>query len=208
MARCGPPGGPGPVAAMSASSRALRVTVVRPVLEPTAEALVFEPPGAARQPEPLDMTKQAGSQEGRAIPRLERRGDGRAVLVEADGRRRRVSFGPERAGRGSVELVVDGWLVELVVETERRAGLRERATAVRAATRAGGATEVRAMIPGRVVSVSVVAGQAVHAGQQLLVVEAMKMQNELRAPRDGTVTTVAVEPGMTVEIGDSLVVIG
>jgi glutaconyl-CoA decarboxylase len=53
----------------------------------------------------------------------------------------------------------------------------------------------------------VVAGDAVTAGQQLLVVEAMKMQNELRAPRDGTVERVAVGAGRTIEVGDLLLVI-
>ena len=45
------------------------------------------------------------------------------------------------------------------------------------------------------------------AGQQLLVVEAMKMQNELRAPRAGTIEKIAVGPGQTIEVGDLLVVI-
>jgi pyruvate carboxylase len=59
-----------------------------------------------------------------------------------------------------------------------------------------------------VVSVSVTAGDAVAAGQQLLVVEAMKMQNELRAPREGIVDRVGVAVGSSIEIGDLLVVIG
>jgi biotin carboxyl carrier protein len=45
------------------------------------------------------------------------------------------------------------------------------------------------------------------AGEQLLVVEAMKMQNELRAPRDATVTRVAVGDGQTIEVGDLLLVL-
>jgi biotin carboxyl carrier protein len=57
------------------------------------------------------------------------------------------------------------------------------------------------------VAVSVVTGDAVTAGQQLLVVEAMKMQNELRAPRDGTISRVGVAPGVKIEVGDLLVVI-
>ncbi len=56
-------------------------------------------------------------------------------------------------------------------------------------------------------SVSVVAGDAIVAGQQLLVVEAMKMQNELRAPRDGTVVRVGVGAGQTIEVGDLMLVI-
>ncbi|MEP6639101.1 MAG: biotin/lipoyl-containing protein, partial [Chloroflexota bacterium] len=70
-----------------------------------------------------------------------------------------------------------------------------------------GPTEVRAIIPGRVVSVAVAAGDPVTAGQRLLAVEAMKMENELRAPRDGTVERVAAAAGETVELGDLLVVI-
>jgi pyruvate carboxylase len=58
-----------------------------------------------------------------------------------------------------------------------------------------------------VVSVAVAPGDAVGAGQQLLVVEAMKMQNELRAPRAGTVERVAVGERSTIEVGDLLVVI-
>jgi biotin carboxyl carrier protein len=47
----------------------------------------------------------------------------------------------------------------------------------------------------------------VTAGQQVMAVEAMKMQNELRAPRDGVVASVAVSPGQTVEVGDLLLVL-
>ena len=67
--------------------------------------------------------------------------------------------------------------------------------------------EIRAIIPGRIASVAVTAGDTVAAGQALLVVEAMKMQNELRAPRDGTVGRVAVAAGTTVELGDTLLVL-
>ena len=67
--------------------------------------------------------------------------------------------------------------------------------------------DVRAMIPGRVAAVAVVAGDAVTAGQTLVVVEAMKMQNELRAPRDGVVERVSVGVGETIDLGDLLVVL-
>ena len=113
-----------------------------------------------------------------------------------------------RDGRRSVEVVVDGWRFVLVVEDDARALLRERATrAGDDASRSGGALEIRAIIPGRVASVAVTAGDAVEAGQTLLAVEAMKMQNELRAPRGGTVSRVAAATGATVEVGDVLVVL-
>ena len=110
-------------------------------------------------------------------------------------------------GRTAVEVVVAGWRFEFEVEDADRAELRERAMAGRDAVIHHGPTEVRAIIPGRVVSVAVAAGDAVMAGQRLLAVEAMKMENELRAPRDGTVERVAVAVGETVELGDPLVVI-
>jgi glutaconyl-CoA decarboxylase len=57
-----------------------------------------------------------------------------------------------------------------------------------------------------VVSIAVQPGDSVSAGQQLLVVEAMKMQNEVRAPRDGTVTRIVVAPDDTIDAGDLLLV--
>ena len=105
------------------------------------------------------------------------------------------------------EAVVDGWRIELEVESAARAALRERARRGREEAGHSGPTEVHAIIPGVVVSVSVAPGDAVVAGQQLLAVEAMKMQNELRAPRDGTIERVAVAPGRTIEVGDLLLVI-
>ena len=102
---------------------------------------------------------------------------------------------------------MDGFRFEVEAESERIASLRERASRGRAASAHSGPLEVRAIIPGKVVAVSVAPGDAVTAGQQLLVVEAMKMQNELRAPRDGTISRVGIAPGVKIEVGDLLVVI-
>ena len=114
----------------------------------------------------------------------------------------------DRHGRKMVEVVVQGWRFECTVEDAERAALQVRASRPRTAgeTR-GGPLEIRAIIPGRIAAVSVVAGDSVLAGQAVLVVEAMKMQNELRAPRDGTISRVAVASGQTIEIGDLLVVL-
>ena len=135
--------------------------------------------------------------------RLEWTGPDTAVLVDGSARIR-VRF-VEVAGHR--EVLVDGWRLDIAVESERRAALREKAQRGSAAAGHGGPTEVRAIIPGRVVSVSVVPGDEVVAGQQLLVVEAMKMQNELRAPRAGTVASVATGEGRTLEVGDLLLVL-
>jgi biotin carboxyl carrier protein len=115
--------------------------------------------------------------------------------------------GPNARGRSAVEVVVDGWRFEFEVEDADLYALRERATSGRAAGAHHGPTDVRAIIPGRVVSLAVAVGDQVEAGQRLLSVEAMKMENELRAPRAGTVERVAVGPGQTVELGDTLIVI-
>ncbi len=64
-----------------------------------------------------------------------------------------------------------------------------------------------APLPGTVVTVAVGAGDAVHAGDTLVAIEAMKMEHEVRAPTDGTVTEVHVSAGEQVESGRLLVVI-
>ena len=63
-------------------------------------------------------------------------------------------------------------------------------------------------MPGRVVRVLVAVGDRVTARQAVVVVEAMKMENELRAPGDGIVKEVAARPGTVVESGAVLIVIG
>jgi biotin carboxyl carrier protein len=114
-----------------------------------------------------------------------------------------------RAPRGGqrFEVVVDGWRFEVLVEPAEQAELRERARRAATEHQAHVRHEVRAQIPGRVVSVLVAVGDTVQAGQPLLSVEAMKMENEVRAPRPGTIGRVAVSAGERVELGDELVVI-
>jgi biotin carboxyl carrier protein len=62
-------------------------------------------------------------------------------------------------------------------------------------------------MPGLVVRVLCAAGDAVEAGQPLVVLQAMKMENELSLPRGGHVSTVSTAPGQTVEQGQVLVVV-
>ena len=80
------------------------------------------------------------------------------------------------------------------------------APAAPAVTGAGEA--VNAPMPGTILKVNVTAGQAVKAGTVLVVLEAMKMENEIMAPKDGTVTQVVVSKGSSVDTGAPLVVIG
>jgi biotin carboxyl carrier protein len=115
---------------------------------------------------------------------------------------------PDRpAGVSRLEVVIDGWRVEVDVEPEARASLRERATRAGTDRATAGPMELRAIIPGRIVSVEVAEGDAVEAGGRVLVVEAMKMQNEVRAPRSGTVRRIDATAGKNVEPGDVLLVI-
>lgn len=140
-----------------------------------------------------------------------------AILVEArspdtaDPTRTRVMLGAARRrdsdGATLREVVIDGWRVDVELEPERRASLRERARRGHEAAGKGGPVEIRAIIPGRIVAVSVGKGDEVIAGQQMLVLEAMKMQNELRAPREGRIEGIAVAVGDNVEVGDLLMVI-
>ena len=70
-----------------------------------------------------------------------------------------------------------------------------------------GSSVVRSMMAGRVLEVLVAVGDAIEAGKPLLVIEAMKMENEIRSPRDGVVHSVAVEAGQSVESGAELAVV-
>ena len=109
------------------------------------------------------------------------------------------------------EVVRDGG--ELVV-TSRRGTVRVaitdevRRAAVRAhRPEAAGRAEIRAMMPGRVVTLLVQEGERVEIGQGVVVVEAMKMENEVRAPRSGVVASIKVACGQAVEKGELLAII-
>jgi len=67
---------------------------------------------------------------------------------------------------------------------------------------------VKALMPGRVVRLLVAKGEVVKKGAGLLILEAMKMENEIQAPADGTVEEIFVTPGQTVEAGVDLITIG
>jgi biotin carboxyl carrier protein len=95
----------------------------------------------------------------------------------------------------------------VIVQVELADARAARAAALgRRAAPAGPAT-VRSTIPGRVVKLLVRPGDGVQAGQPTVVLEAMKMENELRAPRAGTVEAIRCAEGAAVEAGQDLVVI-
>ena len=72
---------------------------------------------------------------------------------------------------------------------------------------ARGAIALKAAMPGKVVALLVAVGEAIETGKGVLVVEAMKMQNELKSPKAGTVQAIRVSPGDSVAAGQVLVVV-
>ncbi len=73
-----------------------------------------------------------------------------------------------------------------------------------AAAPAGAGEQITAPMPGTILDVKVSAGQAVKSGDVLMILEAMKMENEIMAPHDGTITAVSVSKGAAVESGTLL----
>jgi biotin carboxyl carrier protein len=120
-----------------------------------------------------------------------------ASLVLADRTSHEVAL--ERLGEG-VRVHTRHGAIDVVLAPAAR-GARP------AEKRASGPLRLTAPMPGRVVRVLAEAGAEVEAGQGVVVVEAMKMENELRAPRSGRVAEVAVREGQAVETGALLVVI-
>ena len=104
--------------------------------------------------------------------------------------------------RGKYTIWLDGYRYEVEALDERTRAVRELAGP---AEGRGGPAPLVAPMPGLVIRVNVKAGDAVQAGQGLVVMEAMKMENELRSPASGTVRRVAAEPGTAVEKGAVLV---
>ncbi len=99
--------------------------------------------------------------------------------------------------------------IELISETEAaasKAAAPVAAPAPAAAPQAapGAGEEVKSPMPGTILSVNVKAGDAVKKGQVLMILEAMKMENEIMAGADGTVTSVMVAAGQAVEAGAAL----
>ena len=82
------------------------------------------------------------------------------------------------------------------------------ATPAPAAPVAAGGELISAPMPGTIFDIPVVVGQAVKAGDNLIILEAMKMENEIVAPVDGTVKTIHVTKGTSVSSGDALITLG
>ncbi len=99
-------------------------------------------------------------------------------------------------GEEDLEVLVKGRLYHANVEDERERRLR---AASGGAVAQSGPFHLKAPMPGLVVAVSVTEGQEVKTGDVLLILESMKMQNELKSPRDGVVGRIHVAAGDSVE---------
>jgi biotin carboxyl carrier protein len=102
---------------------------------------------------------------------------------------------------GAQQLEVDGKRLTVEARDPRNSSRRSCAAS------GGGRQNIIAPMPGKVIRVLVHEGDAVEAGHGLVVVEAMKMQNEMKASRPGKVVEVRVHDGDTVGAGDTLVVL-
>jgi biotin carboxyl carrier protein len=133
--------------------------------------------------------------------------------VEADAVRISPGVYSILLGGRSLEAVVDEDAGGLVVHAAGREFQVEIADPRSWRRRHGGSIElegrqqVAAPMPGKIVSVLVAQGQKVEAGQGLLVIEAMKMQNEIRSPKSGTVEKLLAKEGQAVSAGEIVAVV-
>lgn len=121
-------------------------------------------------------------------------------VLALDGRT--TSLVLENPDRGQWAVQLGGRRLEAEVLDERTAHIRSLSGASSGPTAAG---VLKAPMPGLVVRVQVEAGQAVAAGTPLVVLEAMKMENQLKAPAPGTVAEITVAAGQVVEKGQVLI---
>ncbi|HKP36026.1 MAG TPA: biotin/lipoyl-containing protein [Pyrinomonadaceae bacterium] len=150
------------------------------------------------------------------------RDEGSQVFADVDGRSYRLDVRPKAPGRftvicegqvfdcrvqGSVEsdesvaVVVGTKEFSVGIVDPKRLGIAASASAH------GGEARIIAPMPGKVVRVMVEVGTEVDAGAGIVVVEAMKMQNEMKSPKAGKVSELNVQPGVTVNAGDVLAIV-
>jgi biotin carboxyl carrier protein len=149
--------------------------------------------------------------------------DGTRAVSEIDGRRYEVEVRASRPGiyllladgqvydcrvnyaggkRESAEVIVGSHAYTVTLSDPKRLRGGESAGAS-----VDGTAQILAPMPGKVVRVLVEAGAEVEAGASIVVVEAMKMQNEMKSPKTGKVTSINVTTGATVNAGDVLAVV-
>jgi biotin carboxyl carrier protein len=160
--------------------------------------------------------------EGREVVRVELQEAGEGVYdVTVDGRTVRVDAA--KSGRTVYSVIEDGHQFEAMVDERGGARFdvtvrgrlfhleavdeRSRMLAESAGGAATGPASVSAEMPGKIVKLEVGVGDAVEEGQGVVIVEAMKMENEIPSPIDGFVKEISVAEGDTVESGTPLFVV-
>ena len=147
--------------------------------------------------------------------------DGRIVSASVDGRSYEVEVSEPEAGvylikngsaiyEASVAKTEDGTFRTRIGEHYFDIGVADPKRLRGRSSAAGehdGVAEIRTAMPGKIVRVLVAAGDAVEKGDGIIVVEAMKMQNELKSPKTGSVSEIRFAEGATVAAGDVLVTI-
>lgn len=149
--------------------------------------------------------------------------DGARVFAEIEGRRYEVEVGATQPGvylllangqvydcrvhhpggkREAAEVTVGAQAYAVTLTDPKRLRGEQSADAS-----LDGTVKILAPMPGKVVRVLVEAGAEVEAGAGIVVVEAMKMQNEMKSPKAGIVTSISVKTGATVNAGDVLAVV-
>lgn len=123
-------------------------------------------------------------------------------LLKHEGRVYEVFVSPRPVSRGTVNLRLGTHELEVSLVDPKR--LR---SAVAGKSQDHGMAEIKTAMPGKVVRVLVEIGAAVAKGDGIIVVEAMKMQNELRSPKDGVVKEIRGKEGATVNPGEVLAIV-
>ncbi|HEX8472780.1 MAG TPA: biotin/lipoyl-containing protein [Pyrinomonadaceae bacterium] len=155
----------------------------------------------------LDLERREGARveatvEGRRYELEARETEAGAFLLFVDGRVYECRATRASAAGGASEVQIGDEVFRVALfDPKRLRGARG------AGAEASGRAQVAASMPGKVVRVLVAEGALVEAGDGLVVVEAMKMQNELKSPKSGTVVEVRAEAGATVNAGDVLIVV-
>lgn len=153
----------------------------------------YQTPEGENRTVEFELTEQALRLGQRVYPC-----DGKAVWIEG----RRVPFAVAR-GKGSSDVVsvwLDGEVYSFSVHDPRQRARAQGETGI-------GSGKVTAQMPGKILSLAVSPGDEVTAGQNLLIMESMKMELALNAPADGVVAAVEVAVGQMVAQGELLVVL-
>ena len=102
------------------------------------------------------------------------------------------------------KVMINGSAYEVQVEEMAEGEVAATETKAAAPVTPGEGETISAPMPGNILSVNVTVGQQVKKGDVLMILEAMKMENEIMAPNDGTVTSVSAAKGQSVSTGDPL----